>query len=204
VITPLGATRTKEVVALLADAFADDPGFVYALPDGARRRAQLARLFAGAVDVVARRGELGGIVVDGAVVAVATWLAPGVAASLWDLVRAGIFALPFRVGMRESGRIVRCLAAVERMKPAVVRAPSWSLEQLAVAPSQKGRGLGRALLLGGIDERLARRRAPVALVTSSPRNLPFYRAAGFEIVDEQRVGTPGDGFRLWGLVREPR
>jgi GNAT superfamily N-acetyltransferase len=72
--------------------------------------------------------------------------------------------------------------------------PCWFLDAVAVAPAAQGRGLGRKLVMHGLD--LARADGcPAFLETGTPRNVPFYESLGFHIVDEQRA--PDGGPRIW-------
>jgi GNAT superfamily N-acetyltransferase len=78
--------------------------------------------------------------------------------------------------------------------------PCWFLDLVAVAPTAQGRGLGRRLVMHGLD--LARADGfPAFLETSTPRNVPFYQSLGFQIVDEQRA--PDGGPMIW-FMQTPR
>ncbi|HSP73284.1 MAG TPA: GNAT family N-acetyltransferase [Gaiellaceae bacterium] len=69
-------------------------------------------------------------------------------------------------------------------------APSGDLHvrRVAVEPGRQGRGLGRVLMAWAEDE--ARRRGcgavSVGVRIALPGNLAFYRALGYEVVDEHR------------------
>ena len=72
--------------------------------------------------------------------------------------------------------------------------PCWFLDLVAVAPAAQGRGLGRRLVMHGLE--LARADGyPAFLETGNPRNVPYYQSLGFRIVDEQRA--PDGGPTIW-------
>ena len=80
------------------------------------------------------------------------------------------------------------------------REPCWFLDAVAVAPAAQGRGLGRALVMYGVE--LARADGcPAFLETGTPRNVPFYQSLGFQVVDEQRA--PDGGPMIW-FMQTPR
>ena len=72
--------------------------------------------------------------------------------------------------------------------------PCWFLDAVGVAPTAQGRGLGRRLVLHGL-ERARAEGCPAFLETGNPRNVPFYESLGFQVVGEQRA--PDGGPMIW-------
>ena len=76
----------------------------------------------------------------------------------------------------------------------------WHVHAVAVDPAHQGSGVGTSLLLQGMRE-LARLRidcsVPVVLSTQRERNLPLYRRAGFEVLDEHQMGGANESFTSW-------
>ena len=68
--------------------------------------------------------------------------------------------------------------------------PCWFLDAVAVAPAAQGRGLGRTLVMHGL-ERARADGCPAFLETGTPRNVPFYQSLGFQIVGEQQAPMAG-------------
>ena len=78
--------------------------------------------------------------------------------------------------------------------------PCWFLDAVAVAPAAQGRGLGRTLVMHGL-ERARADGCPAFLETGTPRNVPFYQSLGFQIVGEQQA--PDGGPTIW-FMQTPR
>ena len=92
-------------------------------------------------------------------------------------------------------RAIQIQASVDRFRPA---RPYWYLTYIATDPRYQGTGIGGELLAPMLD--LAdRQRLPVFLECSNARNIPFYRAHGFEPV--VTVQLP-EGPAIWPMLRE--
>lgn len=79
--------------------------------------------------------------------------------------------------------------------------PYLYLQQMAVVPDSRGRGLGGAMLRHGLELADARR-VPTYLEASTPRNRALYARHGFADVGEP-IELPDDGPRLQPMRREP-
>jgi GNAT superfamily N-acetyltransferase len=126
----------------------------------------------------------------------AAWLPPEVAerfAEIEQTTRAGIHPLTGDGG-------VRYAAFWDWLGAHLPAEPCWFLDLVAVAPTAQGRGLGRALVMHGV-ERARADGCPAFLETGTPRNVPFYESLGFQIVGEQRA--PDGGPLIW-FMQTPR
>jgi ribosomal protein S18 acetylase RimI-like enzyme len=194
-IVRLERSRLSEASAVLAQAFQDDPAWVWLFPDPARRAQILPWLFrigfdVTAADVYATQGE---------VVGAARWLPPGrPSMRLWPTLRA-LVVMPFRLGPVTTSFLAYG-RAVELLRIEVAPGPHWYLAGIGVAPSLQRRGIGSALLGPGI-EGAKRDGLPVVLLTNTESNLPFYEANGFRVVREG--DTPRGGPHAWAMVRTP-
>ncbi|MFT3772338.1 MAG: GNAT family N-acetyltransferase [Minicystis sp.] len=203
-LVPIAEARVGEAAALLARAFLDDPGYVYALPDEARRPAQLRWVYERILRLSLPYGHVCGLVDERAeLLAITVWMPTRRGPGPWEMVRHGMLEFPIRVGVKETVRLVRCLVHMERTKAELcAKRPHWYLDQLAVEPGRQGQGLGR-LALGMSSERVAaEERLPSLLFTSKERNVPFYQGSGFAVTRSDWIGAPDDGFRLWAMQRE--
>lgn len=78
--------------------------------------------------------------------------------------------------------------------------PLWHLDSVAVEPEARGRGIGVALIEHGLARARADRMGAV-LETGNPRNVPYYEAFGFRVIDEAEA--PDEGPRIWFMRRDP-
>lgn len=131
----------------------------------------------------------------------ALWLLPGAThMTPGRMFRAGMFAAPFRFGLRDFkafGAFVEHTDAVHRR---VLPEPHYYLLTLGVAPPAQGKGAGGRLLRHML-RRADREAAPVYLETQLPENVALYQRFGFEVVSDEAIA--GIGLRNWGMVRRP-
>ena len=200
----MSAIRADQVplaARVLANAFANAPRYTFLLPNDAQRHATLPWLWG----AVIRASLLSGAVVHVAheepgspPLGVAVWSPPGRHKhSALTLVRSGLWAAPFRLGIaaywrrRSLGPLLAALGPPE---------PHWYLNVIGVDPTQQRTGAGTALLrrmLPRIDgDGLA-----AFLDTSEPNNLGYYERFGFQVTVELKLPN---GIPLWGLTRQPR
>lgn len=195
----LGPARAAEAAAVLARAFCEDPAWTWALPDDKRRARVLPWFFRAAVGYALRHGEV--LATEGAVTGAAIVLPP--ARPLLDdlaLVRAGLWQMPFRAGPRGFARFVTQGRVLDERHARDVAPRHGYVWLIGVEESQRGRGVGSAVLRA-VTARRDAEGAPTYLDTTNERNLGFYRRHGFEPV---HAGVfPRGGCRYWTLVRPP-
>lgn len=168
----------------LAVAFDDYPWTRWSIPEE-QYAARLEELQA----VYLRHALTCGVVlVDDAVEGVAALLPPGAPAPA-DEDQARIMRLL-------GDRLETFLAAELPPRPA----GAWELATLGVHPSNRGLGLGSALLAAGLDQ-ADRRGEPVALETSDPRNVVLYSRHGFSLTATTRIPA---GPAVHSMLRGPR
>ncbi|MFF3734886.1 GNAT family N-acetyltransferase [Streptomyces sp. NPDC002476] len=90
--------------------------------------------------------------------------------------------------------------AEETMRPHRPTVPTWFLATIGVDPGRQGRGLGRAVVLPGV-EAAERAGVPAFLETSDERNVRFYQGLGFEVTADYAL--PDGGPHTWAMTREP-
>lgn len=185
------------VAPVLADAFIDDPSFVFIAPDRERRRVLLPAFFACQVAADLRRGSAT-LAVDGArPVGAALWLPPGVRPPILRPPQQALAMVRALRGGTARGLLVD-LAMVRHLPGGE---DFWYLHYLGVAGDSQGRGVGRLLLADGLARADAEAR-PCWLETQLPQNVALYRSVGFEVVAEYDV--PGGGPHFWGMWRPAR
>jgi GNAT superfamily N-acetyltransferase len=185
---------SRQVGAMLARAFADDPVTSWVTPSGARRPATLRRLYTAIARFDAIPFATVWVAVEGETIeAAAIWRAPRRPASP----RAVPFALAAGWALgTDIPRMTRAGVAVARARP---RGDHWYLQLLGVDPSRQRSGAGSALMehvLALVDAD----GMPACLETTI-ENLDFYARFGFAVRSEIIVcrGAPAE----FGLVRRP-
>ena len=129
---------------------------------------------------------------------VAIWFAPGnTHISSGQMLRVGMGALPFRVGLGGATKFIQALAAPEKIHESVA-GPHWYLMAIGVSPESQGTGLGGALLEFG-TARADLAGIPCYLETSTADNVAFYSKRGFEVIGQTEIF----GFTMYGMVRQP-
>jgi GNAT superfamily N-acetyltransferase len=184
----------------LAVAFHDDPLQTYVLPDAEER----VRLSPAHFTAIVRYGNLFGEVYTtaGTPEGVAVWLPPGASEVTPDrAVEAGLDQLPTLVGAEPMARFDQVLGFLEPFHRKDVPAEHWYVMVVGVVPARQGQGVGSALLRP-IIERANADGLPCYLETAQPRNVPFYRKIGFEVIVE--TVEPVSRMRLWTFRRDPR
>lgn len=178
------------VAAMLARAFQDDPATSWILPDPTERARRLPRLFRLLFD-----GDAGGMrLVTPGGEAATLWRAPGEAhVSFWELVRNAP-ALLHALGIAGARRALIVSDAITAHHPS---GNYWYLHIAGCDPAMQGKGLGGRAVRAGLERGAGRSTA--YLETATERNLGFYRAIGFEIIDEWHV--PRGGPRFWSMLR---
>ena len=93
-----------------------------------------------------------------------------------------------------------CAAAPAPARAAGDAARGRYLAILGVEPARQGTGIGAALMRHRL-ERCDRDGLLAYLESSNPRNVPFYRRHGFEVLDEIQTGTSPT---IFPMLRHPR
>jgi ribosomal protein S18 acetylase RimI-like enzyme len=199
IVEPFGDASEREVSAVLARAFAENPVARACLSHCTQedRLARVDGLNLGLVRATLRRGTVE-IVRDGASICGAQLsYAPGrwpVDARAWLSMARGALA----TGLRGVRRYQRFDAAVH---PLHLREPHFYLWVLGVDPSMQGRGVGGALLRT-FCARADEAEMPCYLETDKESSVRLYERHGFEIEDELIVRALGE-LRVWTMVRPP-
>ena len=196
----LAPEQVGEAAVVLADAFADNPGYRGILPYLTRedRKDALLLVKRDFTAATMNRGVALGAFVDRKLVGVSLVLPPG--KYPWGL---GGF-----VGLAKASLHGSTFRAI----PALLRYDSWSSKRhmkgphyylfvLGVRTDRQGQGIGRALL-GDLGKRADADQVPCWLETDKKENLAIYRKAGFEVVHHDKVML-GTEVTMWTMRRDP-
>ncbi len=187
------ASDTAAIAAMLARAFFDDPVFAHFVPDDARRRTKLPRLF-GLIFRLAL--PFGACEVSPGYESAALWRPPGKwHMPFWQYLVHGPALLD--VFGANVPKVMRTMDQVEKVHP---QAPHWYLQTLGTDPAAQGKGFGGRVMRRGlavVDEA----HAPAYLESSKEANIPIYQSFGFAVTGEIRIK---DGPTVYAMWREPR
>ena len=188
-----GLEDAPRLVAMLGDAFYDDPVMRWWIEDS-ERAAVLPRFF----DVLLRELFLpnGEVYTTDEIAGGALWGVPG----RWPIDeerQAELAPLWLEVLGSHAERGATLSSMLDEKHP---RASHFYLGVLGVAPQRQGLGIGSALMKSVLT-RCDSEGIPAYLEATNPRNRDLYLRHGFVIREEVRLP---DGPPLWLMWREPR
>lgn len=192
-IVELGRHEHDLIGDIIADGFADDPVNLWAYQGTSGMRPVFTLL---ARHLYLSRGY-GHKTSDGS--AGALWLPPDSSFDLplWPSVQVAANLLKHG-GLKSVGNILKLDAFMKSRKP---KARYHYLFAISVRADRQGQGLGGALMREGL-KRADADRLPAYLESSKASNVPFYRAHGFEVIEEV-VPTKGCP-PMWRMWRDAR
>jgi GNAT superfamily N-acetyltransferase len=182
------------VAALWVDAFVADPFLRWIEPDDAGWAEFGTAWMSFVADVVFERGHT--YVGDPLHVAVA-WVPPDIALLGADDVARGRSIIAQAAGEARADEAFTTIMTARRH---ALDGPHWTLQYLGVRPGRQGGGLGAAAvapILASCDAD----GLPCGLVSTNPRNVPFYERLGFRVRAE--VATPDGAAVMRPMHRTP-
>jgi ribosomal protein S18 acetylase RimI-like enzyme len=200
IIEHLQISRVDEAVAVLCDAFRDDPVFRFYFPDPIMRAKVLRLFFNNVIRAHMRFSHVYAAVQEDRIVGAAVWRTPDAAANtLRDRLRE--FVTQCRLIALSRGAasgLSRGFASLEATHPNV---PHWYLFFIGVSSKLRGSGLG-ARLMAPVLAAADAANSICYLETPFSQTLPFYRGLGYEVSSEPRpfAGAP----QLWAMTRRPK
>ena len=190
-------SHAEQILDVLVNAFYDDPYYSFVFDKQRGGYDKRLRWFFNRPLQLALAGE-GYIYVTPDVRGVTIWMKPGFDLGLSQLLRMGLPAAPFKLGVGPVSRFLRFQRYLDQGIAQHVPEQHWYLLLLAVDPSHQRQGIGGQLLDHALwhpdnDE------LPTYLETFSEGNLGLYQQHGFAVVHEGRPQT--DWPQVWQLVR---
>lgn len=196
-IDTLGKPEIPQAVRVLASAFSDNPAYLWAFkPDSERERK-----FHWFMERVLALNLVNGLALktDGTH-AVALWFEPGKSIGWLELLQAGLYELPFKLGLDTYLRIQQILNQNKKWMTNIMgQTKHYYLFHLAVEPDYQGKGLGGSLITA-VTARADKEQVPCFLETDRPRNIPLYEKHGFVIRGTAELAT---NVPLWYMRRDP-
>lgn len=183
----------EAAASLLSRAMARYPLFEYLAPVEQTqvrkqvREDKLRRIFRFILRVALHQGEI--VAPSRDIEAIAIWTpSERLQLSMVGALRAGFFALPNKVGLRPTGRLLKLAKQKQALRRKILDSPYHLLDMLAVDPSLQRKGYGRLLLESKLEE-LDRVHTQCYLETSAVRNVVYYQNYGFELIHEHSIET---------------
>lgn len=178
------ASDANALVDLMTDAFSDDPLVGWLCQERPRARRRYAQMVVEQMTL-----PLGACWMSEAGDAAALWMPPGSReAGAWEQLRL-VPQIARIVGWTRLGVTSRVSECIELERPPHY----WYLALVGVRSTSRGQGLGRRVLLPGMQS------ADVAVLdTSVAANVGFYSTLGFEVT---REFTPPEAPRMWTMQR---
>jgi GNAT superfamily N-acetyltransferase len=196
----LPAGQVVGAVAILEDAFLEDPIFRFHFPDPQLRRKVLGIFFRDVVRAHMHFAQVYAAFDRGRLIGTAVWRPPDVhVTGLWAHLRGVLTHYRLlTLSPRAVQKLLRGFAELEATHP---NFPHWYLFFVGVEAGQRGRGIG-ARLMAPVLRVADLTGVPCYLETPFQQTLPFYRALGYEITSEPKpfAGAP----QLWAMGRTPR
>ena len=196
-LAPLAPGDHAEAVAVITDAFLDDPLTTYLLR---RRRSEtISLLFGALVHDAFSHGGGWALRADDRIIGVSVWLPPGKSPVPFNrhLRRLREWA---RLATIDPAGLIRAMRASKALDDIHPAEPHWFLSIVALEREQRGTGAGRRLIEAGLAPAHAAG-VPVHLDTNRPENLPIYERLGFEVASEVQP-LPGSP-TAWGMTAAP-
>ena len=180
---------------ILAQAFDNDPCFLYMFRNDSKRKVALTSFFSFTLENAYSDGE---VYASKNYEACSIWYPPG--KGYFDDSEERISALkPMMIEWATEEKINRLFDVMKlfTQRPTVSHG---YLSYIAVKPMFQGRGLGTYLLREKLLD-FDRENIPVYLENTNPLNTPLYERFGFKFVNEFRIGENGPP--ILSMWREP-
>jgi GNAT superfamily N-acetyltransferase len=182
----------EPMVDLYVDAFATDPFFRFVQPDDGAWPDFGRAWFRFVVELLLERGHT--YVADPLDVATG-WVPPDLALVGADDVARGAAILAEHGGPERGEAALQTILAARAHS---LDAPHWTLQYVGVRSTRQGAGLGGSAVAAMLSVCDAEQ-LPCELVSTNPRNVPFYERLGFRVTAEVR--SPDGTIRMRPMTR---
>ncbi|NJO41565.1 MAG: GNAT family N-acetyltransferase [Cyanobacteria bacterium CRU_2_1] len=199
-IVPLEKSQVDQISRILGQAFYDDPGYRYIFPETEERKLHHITWLC---TLSLRYAQPYGFTytTENSLKGAAVWIPPGqYPLNTWRILRIGMYATPFKLGMSALRRVLKLLKKLEECHIHDMSMPHWYLYLLGVDPVYQEQGIGSALLQP-ILQRSDTEKIPCYLKTFNEKNIQFYQKHGFEVVTV--VDIADVELQFWSMKRNP-
>jgi ribosomal protein S18 acetylase RimI-like enzyme len=203
-VQPLSDDRVDETAQLVADAMEVDPAYRYLFAARDARARGLPDFFARNLRVhLPHRCTHVAFDAHARLVGTVTLRPPGgLHIDTLTMLRRGLLPFAFAHGRDAVRRLFWLKRTYDTLEAELGRgAPHWYVHMMAVAPERQGTGIGGRLLQHVLAQRpRAEPSVPAVLTTHLPRNVVFYRRAGFDVISERTLQPPeGEAYSVWSM-----
>ncbi|NVM30890.1 MAG: GNAT family N-acetyltransferase [Candidatus Helarchaeota archaeon] len=200
----LSINDAVEAAEVLAEAFYNDPLWVYLEPNNIRRKKIIQKFFKIFVYLQLNSSLVYGI--GDPLKGVASWKPPtSRKISLWEgmktawrIINSGIIGLYFSRILRMLIRSWRIFTRIEKMHKKYAPEPHYYLEMIGIFPTSQGKGLA-SKLINYVLKHVDAKSMSTYLETLNPKNVALYEHFGFEF--RERWDIPGINVSVWALYR---
>jgi len=188
-----------DIIKALTDALFEDPAFVWLYrPDTYKKMSWLNHYY---YNVAYQYREI--YTTKNKVLGASLWLPPGQVITFSDLLKNGLFAAPFNLGLRGSIKSLKALVKNEKYKKKFAPEKFWYLFSLGLIPDARGQGLGEKLLRPVFDKADEKQECCYC-ESSNSKNISFYQRMGFKIQHQETVDGLPDSPVVYYLLRKPQ
>jgi len=198
IIQILKIEQVDEALDTLVPAFMGDPIFNHYFPEENIRRRVFKLLFNDIIRTQIRAGTVYAALAGKRIAGVAVWKPPEPVEPNEEDHQRGEATLKELQELASDG-IEKVLAGFEGLQAHHPQEPHWYLMFVGVHPDNQRRGLGAAML-GHVHQIADQQGRPCYLETPFPETRAFYRALGYEVIQE--MNAFGDAPALWTLLRK--
>jgi len=202
-LTPKHVDRAGQVAGR---AFQEDPVTLFSIPDKKDRIEKLSYTFRMLYAYGVRHGvsyasssNMEGIII---------WLPPdNMYPSFWAMMRHGGLKMMFKISNFKKGamKMMKTSMAIfnyeEERHKALVPYEHWYLQNIAVEPTEQGKGYG-SLLISSMTEKIDSIGLPIFLETNTEKAASLYQRHGFKILEHTII--PETDVPLWCMIRKPK
>ena len=194
-VRPATEAELPAVGRVLAAAFEDDPIWGYLTSPRADWTPRATAWFE--ADARTRMKGHGEVLVDDELRGAALWASP----NHWRGTAGEAVAIALPSIRLFRSRLPLSLRTVMRMEREHPKQPDhWYLAVLGTDPAHQGQGIGSALIRA-VTDRCDEQGLGAYLESSKESNVPFYARHGFQVTQEQAVGS---GHKIWLMWRDPK
>jgi len=199
-----------EAAKMYADAHIDNSTYKYIFPDPQTRLENIEWIFIRNA-YIKLKYAMGVVKIENSqLIGYAIWESPssmtGVKPGLWDLISVGLLKMPFLFGWTSFSCVLECMDLIDKIQQKYLNPKdipdTWYLGNLVVKKELRGKGIGSEILIEHFKNYVDPKDQLVCLHTQEERNVKFYKKHDFEVLFDGNLGSRGNGYQSYFMVRK--